>query len=62
MVPAFGISPRWDKLLVLASEPEEQHVLSAEQVEDATNGLLSALSSPGLCTTADPGRTDLDMG
>uniref|UniRef100_A0A8C6QBP0 von Willebrand factor A domain-containing protein 2 n=1 Tax=Nannospalax galili TaxID=1026970 RepID=A0A8C6QBP0_NANGA len=52
---AVGVRfPRWEELLELASEPKEQHVLLAEQVEDATNGLLSTLSSSALCTTADP--------
>lgn len=55
VVFAVGVRfPRWDELLTLASEPKQQHVLSAEQVEDATNGLLSALSSSVLCTPADP--------
>ncbi|XP_040598262.1 von Willebrand factor A domain-containing protein 2 [Mesocricetus auratus] len=55
VVFAVGVRfPRWDELLTLASEPKQQHVLSAEQVEDATNGLLSALSSSALCTPADP--------
>lgn len=55
VVFAVGVRfPRWDELLTLASEPKEQHVLLAEQVEDATNGLLSTLSSSLLCTTADP--------
>ncbi|XP_012873114.1 PREDICTED: von Willebrand factor A domain-containing protein 2 [Dipodomys ordii] len=46
--------PRWEELHMLASEPWEQHVLLAEQVEDATNGLLSTLSSSGLCIPAAP--------
>nr|BAE26210.1 unnamed protein product [Mus musculus] len=55
VVFAVGVRfPRWDELLTLASEPKDQHVLLAEQVEDATNGLLSTLSSSELCTTADP--------
>lgn len=41
---------------MLASEPREQHVLMAEQVEDATNGLLSRLSSSDICTFASPGK------
>lgn len=58
MLSAAGIPPpRWEELLTLASEPKEQHVLLAEQVEDATNGLLSTLSASALCTSADPGRT-----
>ncbi|XP_047409254.1 von Willebrand factor A domain-containing protein 2 isoform X2 [Sciurus carolinensis] len=52
---AVGVRfPRWEELHTLASEPTEQHVLSAEQTEDATNGLLSTLSSSGLCSTAAP--------
>lgn len=50
---------RWEELHALASEPTEQHVLLAEQVEDATNGLLSTLSSSALCSAADPGETVL---
>ncbi|XP_023571254.1 von Willebrand factor A domain-containing protein 2 isoform X2 [Octodon degus] len=50
---AVGVRfPRWEELHALASEPAEQHVLSAEHVEDATNGLLSTLSSSALCSTA----------
>lgn len=41
---------------MLASEPREQHVLMAEQVEDATNGLLSTLSKSDICTVASPGK------
>ncbi|XP_013013597.1 von Willebrand factor A domain-containing protein 2 [Cavia porcellus] len=52
---AVGVRfPRWEELHVLASEPQEQHVLLAEQVEDATNGLLSALSSSALCSAVAP--------
>ncbi|XP_026637302.1 von Willebrand factor A domain-containing protein 2 [Microtus ochrogaster] len=55
LVFAVGVRfPRWDELFTLASEPKEQHVLFAEQVEDATNGLLSTLSTSALCTSADP--------
>ncbi|KAM7330376.1 hypothetical protein ACRRTK_011989 [Alexandromys fortis] len=55
VVFAVGVQfPRWDELFTLASEPKEQHVLFAEQVEDATNGLLSTLSTSALCTSADP--------
>ncbi|XP_050003572.1 von Willebrand factor A domain-containing protein 2 [Alexandromys fortis] len=55
VVFAVGVRfPRWDELFTLASEPKEQHVLFAEQVEDATNGLLSTLSASALCTSADP--------
>ncbi|XP_075830628.1 von Willebrand factor A domain-containing protein 2 isoform X1 [Microtus pennsylvanicus] len=55
IVFAVGVRfPRWDELFTLASEPKEQHVLFAEQVEDATNGLLSTLSASALCASADP--------
>lgn len=55
IVFAVGVRfPRWDELRTLASEPKEQHMLLAEHVEDATNGLLSTLSRSSLCTTADP--------
>ncbi|XP_069423698.1 von Willebrand factor A domain-containing protein 2 isoform X4 [Ovis canadensis] len=46
--------PRWEELHSLASDPREQHVLMAEQVDDATNGLFSTLSSSAICTTASP--------
>ncbi|XP_012628006.1 von Willebrand factor A domain-containing protein 2 [Microcebus murinus] len=52
---AVGVRfPRWEELHTLASEPREQHVLLAEQVADATNGLLSTLSRSGICTAASP--------
>ncbi|XP_030191354.1 von Willebrand factor A domain-containing protein 2 [Lynx canadensis] len=52
---AVGVRfPRWEELHALASEPREQHVLMAEQVEDATNGLLSTLSKSDICTVASP--------
>lgn len=52
---AVGVRfPRWEELHALASEPWEQHVLLAEQVEDATNGLLSTLASSALCTIHAP--------
>ena len=47
---------RWEELHSLASEPREQHVLMAEQVDDAANGLFSTLSSSAICTTASPGE------
>ncbi|ELV13440.1 von Willebrand factor A domain-containing protein 2 [Tupaia chinensis] len=56
---AVGVRfPRWEELHAMASEPREQHVLLAEQAEDATNGLLSTLSSSAICTTASPGPCD----
>ncbi|XP_021565440.1 von Willebrand factor A domain-containing protein 2 [Carlito syrichta] len=55
IVFAVGVRfPRWEELHALASEPREQHVLLAEQVEDATNGLFSTFSSSDICTTASP--------
>uniref|UniRef100_A0A2I3GU95 von Willebrand factor A domain-containing protein 2 n=1 Tax=Nomascus leucogenys TaxID=61853 RepID=A0A2I3GU95_NOMLE len=52
---AVGVRfPRWEELHALASEPREQHVLLAEQVEDATNGLFSTLSSSAICSSARP--------
>nr|XP_055156499.1 von Willebrand factor A domain-containing protein 2 isoform X2 [Nyctereutes procyonoides] len=52
---AVGVRfPRWEELHRLASEPREQHVLMAEQVEDATNGFLSTLSKSAVCTVASP--------
>ncbi|GAB5578798.1 von Willebrand factor A domain-containing protein 2 isoform X2 [Prionailurus iriomotensis] len=52
---AVGVRfPRWEELHALASEPREQHVLMAEQVEDATNGLLSTLSKSDICTVVSP--------
>ncbi|KAF5928054.1 hypothetical protein HPG69_015320 [Diceros bicornis minor] len=54
---AVGVRfPRWEELHTLASEPREQHVLMAEQVEDAANGLFSTLSSSAICTIASPGK------
>lgn len=52
----WWLGHRWEELHTLASEPREQHVLMAEQVEDATNGLFSTLSSSDICTFASPGR------
>lgn len=51
-----GVGDRWEELHRLASEPREQHVLMAEQVEDATNGFLSTLSKSAVCTVASPGK------
>ena len=52
----LGLGLRWEELHSLASEPRERHVLMAEQVEDAANGLFSTLSSSAICTTASPGE------
>uniref|UniRef100_A0A0D9QYB9 von Willebrand factor A domain-containing protein 2 n=1 Tax=Chlorocebus sabaeus TaxID=60711 RepID=A0A0D9QYB9_CHLSB len=52
---AVGVRfPRWEELHALASEPREQHVLLAEQVEDATNGLFSTLSNSAICSSTTP--------
>lgn len=53
----WGLGRRWEELHTLASEPREQHVLMAEQVEDATNGFFSTLSSSAICTIASPGKS-----
>ncbi|XP_006036001.1 von Willebrand factor A domain-containing protein 2 isoform X2 [Alligator sinensis] len=53
---AVGVKfPRWEELHVLASEPTEQHVLFAEHVDDATNGLYSTLTSSAICSAVSPG-------
>ncbi|XP_060027225.1 von Willebrand factor A domain-containing protein 2 isoform X2 [Erinaceus europaeus] len=50
---AVGVRfPRWEELHTLASEPLEQHVLLAEQAEDAANGFFSTLRGSSLCTPA----------
>ncbi|XP_006880224.1 PREDICTED: von Willebrand factor A domain-containing protein 2 [Elephantulus edwardii] len=52
---AVGVRfPRWEELQALASEPKEQHILFAEQADDATNGLFSTLGSAAVCTAAPP--------
>nr|XP_031538689.1 von Willebrand factor A domain-containing protein 2 [Vicugna pacos] len=52
---AVGVRfPRWEELHTLASEPWEQHILMAEQVEDAANGLFSTLSGSAICTITSP--------
>lgn len=53
----WGLGHRWEELHTLASEPREQHVLMAEQVEDATNGFFSTLSSSAICASASPGKS-----
>lgn len=52
----LGPGLRWEELHSLASEPRERHVLMAEQVEDAANGLFSTLSGSAICTAASPGE------
>lgn len=56
MTSPLGPGHRWEELHILASEPTEQHVLMAEQVEDAANGLFSSLSSSAICTITSPGE------
>lgn len=53
----WGLGHRWEELHTLASEPRERHVLLAEQVEDAANGLFSTLSRSAICTITSPGKT-----
>ncbi|XP_067393130.1 von Willebrand factor A domain-containing protein 2 [Emydura macquarii macquarii] len=53
---AVGVKfPRWEELHMLASEPTEQHVLFAEHVDDAANGLYSTLTSATVCSAISPG-------
>ncbi|XP_007665886.2 von Willebrand factor A domain-containing protein 2 [Ornithorhynchus anatinus] len=53
---AVGVRfPRWEELHLLASEPNEQHVLFAEDVDDAYNGLMSTLTSSTVCSAVSPG-------
>ncbi|CAM5129810.1 unnamed protein product [Eretmochelys imbricata] len=53
---AVGVKfPRWEELHTLASEPAEQHVLFAEHVDDAANGLYSTLTSSTVCSAVSPG-------
>lgn len=52
---AVGVRfPRWEELHMLATQPQEQHVLMAEQAEDAANGFFSTLGGSGLCNPASP--------
>ncbi|XP_072479342.1 von Willebrand factor A domain-containing protein 2 isoform X2 [Notamacropus eugenii] len=56
VVFAVGVRfPRWTELHTLASEPKDQHMLFAEHVDDATNGLSSTLSSLAICNATAPG-------
>uniref|UniRef100_A0A8C0G706 von Willebrand factor A domain-containing protein 2 n=1 Tax=Chelonoidis abingdonii TaxID=106734 RepID=A0A8C0G706_CHEAB len=53
---AVGVKfPRWEELHTLASEPTEWHMLFAEHVDDAANGLYSTLTSSTLCSAVSPG-------
>ncbi|KAM4702646.1 von Willebrand factor A domain-containing protein 2 [Rhinophrynus dorsalis] len=47
--------PRWEELHSLASPPLEEHVLFAEHVDDAVNGLTSSLSNSSACNAVPPG-------
>ncbi|XP_053548669.1 von Willebrand factor A domain-containing protein 2 [Bombina bombina] len=47
--------PRWEELHALASAPLEEHVLFAEHVADAVNGLTSSLTNSSLCNAAPSG-------
>ncbi|XP_068953499.1 von Willebrand factor A domain-containing protein 2 [Petaurus breviceps papuanus] len=56
LVFAVGVRfPRWTELHTLASEPKDQHMLFAEHVDDAINGLYSTLSSLAICNATAPG-------
>uniref|UniRef100_H3AXH3 von Willebrand factor A domain containing 2 n=1 Tax=Latimeria chalumnae TaxID=7897 RepID=H3AXH3_LATCH len=53
---AVGVKfPRWEELHKLASEPSEQHVLFAEHVDDAVNGLYTTLTNSTVCNAVSPG-------
>nr|XP_033799723.1 von Willebrand factor A domain-containing protein 2 isoform X2 [Geotrypetes seraphini] len=53
---AVGVRfPRWEELHSLASDPMEQHVLFAEHVDDAVNGLSSTLTNTTVCSAVPPG-------
>ncbi|XP_030058548.1 von Willebrand factor A domain-containing protein 2 isoform X2 [Microcaecilia unicolor] len=53
---AVGVRfPRWEELHSLASDPMEQHVLFAEHVDDAVNGLSSTLTNATVCSAVPPG-------
>ncbi|KAM4636450.1 von Willebrand factor A domain-containing protein 2 [Discoglossus pictus] len=47
--------PRWDELHGLASAPVEEHVLFAEHVDDAVNGLSSSLANSSVCNAVPAG-------
>ncbi|EMP39035.1 von Willebrand factor A domain-containing protein 2 [Chelonia mydas] len=56
---AVGVKfPRWEELHTLASEPAEQHVLFAEHVDDAANGLYSTLTRSTVCSAVSPDPCD----
>ncbi|XP_043911869.1 von Willebrand factor A domain-containing protein 2 [Protopterus annectens] len=53
---AVGVKfPRWEELHTLASEPHEQYVLFAENVNDAVNGLYTTLTSSTVCHAVPSG-------
>ncbi|XP_053160789.1 von Willebrand factor A domain-containing protein 2 isoform X2 [Hemicordylus capensis] len=53
IVFAVGVSfPRWEELHALASEPVEWHLLFAEDIDDASNGLYTTLMSSSICSAA----------
>uniref|UniRef100_A0A8D0C636 von Willebrand factor A domain containing 2 n=1 Tax=Salvator merianae TaxID=96440 RepID=A0A8D0C636_SALMN len=53
---AVGINfPRWEELHALASEPSEWHLLFAEDVDDAANGLYTTLTGSAVCNATFPG-------
>ncbi|XP_040291131.1 von Willebrand factor A domain-containing protein 2 [Bufo bufo] len=55
---AVGVKfPRWAELHSLASDPAAQHVFFAEHVNDAVNGLCSALSNTSVCSAVPAGCT-----
>ncbi|NP_001087052.1 von Willebrand factor A domain-containing protein 2 precursor [Xenopus laevis] len=47
--------PRWEELHALSSEPQEAHVLFAEHVDDAVNGLATSLTNSSLCSSVPHG-------
>ncbi|XP_069837861.1 von Willebrand factor A domain-containing protein 2 [Dendropsophus ebraccatus] len=53
---AVGVKfPKWSELHSLSSHPIAQHVFFAEHVDDAVNGLCSALSNASLCSSVPSG-------
>ncbi|XP_068114519.1 von Willebrand factor A domain-containing protein 2 [Hyperolius riggenbachi] len=47
--------PRWAELHSLASDVVEQHVFFAERVDDAVNGVCTALSNSSVCSAVPAG-------
>ncbi|XP_056386127.1 von Willebrand factor A domain-containing protein 2 [Hyla sarda] len=55
---AVGVKfPRWSQLHSLCSDPPSRHVFFAEHVDDAVNGLGSALTNSSLCSAVPAGCT-----